>query len=245
MSQMRTGGRGAGLSSAAKDLQDYPFLVKTLVTFTKANTLGKEEMLKDEVIFKLDRAAARMPWYVLRNYSVPKFLTKKYGPHEVAWQRIYEIKIVKLIDRKNPNEITDIPLRIMTLSQLKEYSKKWELNVPVDEFYSVEKAREMVALRQHDLKGYETHLAEYREGKQRSYPELDNMRGDKDAATAEIIEFDSLDKTTEKDAIAKKPEPATETEPSAPEAMALDEDGGTILPKVDDVPTTGDPFAGV
>ena len=85
-------------ADAKKDLQDYPFLVKTLITFTKLNEQGTEQKHKDEVVFKLDAASARMPWYVLRNYTVPKFLTKKYGPFEVAWQRIYEIKIQKLIN---------------------------------------------------------------------------------------------------------------------------------------------------
>ena len=160
---------------------DYPFLARVLVTFTRFNDQGNETKFKEEVVFKLDAASARMPWYVLRNYSVPKYLTKKYGPMEVAWQRIYEINILKLINRSNPDDITEIPLRVMTMDQLELYVKKWELNVPVGEFFSVEKAREMVALRQEDPKGYEKHLQEYREGKQRSYPELDNMRGEGDA----------------------------------------------------------------
>jgi hypothetical protein len=235
------GGTMAPKTSTAKsDIKDYPFLVKTLVTYTKANAQGIEERHKDEVVFKLDRPSARMPWYVLRNYSVPKYLTKTYGPMEVAWQRIYEIKIVKLINRADPNDITDIPLRVMTLGQLESYVTRWELNVPVTEFFSVEKAREMVALRQQDEKGYERHLAEYREGKQRSYPELDNMRGDGEAATAEEGEFDALDKKTPVKA-KMKPVPATVAEPSAEEAKALD-----TPPDIgEQPPASGNPFAGV
>ena len=96
---------------AATDSAEYPFLVKTLVTFTRNNAQGVEERKKDEVVFKLDRPSAMMPWYVLRNYAVPKHLTKKYGPFEVAWQRIYEIKILKVINRIDPSDITDIPRR--------------------------------------------------------------------------------------------------------------------------------------
>lgn len=228
----------AGMS----DIKDYPFLVKTLVTYTKANAQGIEERHKDEVIFKLDRPSAQMPWYVLRNYSVPKYLTKTYGPMEVAWQRIYEIKIIKLINRANPNDITDVPLRVMTLNQLEAYVARWELNVPVTEFFSVEKAREMVALRQQDEKGYERHLAEYREGKQRSYPELDNMRGDGEAATADESEFDELDKKAPAQHAKRKPEPAAETAPSAKEAAALEEAPPSAG---DQPPATGNPFAGV
>jgi len=228
-------------ADSQRDIKDYPFLVKTLVTFTKFNEQDKETKFKDEVIFKLDAPSAAMPWYVLRNYMVPKFLTKKYGPMEVGWQRIYEIKILKLINRKDPSDITSVPLRVMTLSQLAAYVAKWELNVPVEEFYSVEKAREMVALRQQDEKGYEKHLAEYREGKQRSFPELDNMRGDAEAATAEAGEFDELDKQSPAEPKRKKVAPATEAEPSASEAAALEEEP----PSTGDVPVAVNPFAGV
>lgn len=217
----------------AEDLHDYPFLVKTLVTFTMTNAQGIEEKKKDEVVFKLDAASARMPWYVLRNYSVPKFLTKKYGPFEVAWQRIYEIKILKLINRQNPESIDEIPLRVMTLSQLSSYVERWELGVPVKEFYSVEKAREMVALRQQDEKGYEKHLAEYREGKLRSFPELDNMRGDKEVATADTAEFEKLESQV------PAPEAKKKVEPSA--VVAPEE-----FPDTGDQPAAvGNPFAGV
>ena len=224
------------------DIVDYPFLVKTLITFTRMNPQGNEAKHKDEVIFKLDRPSTRMPWYVLRNYSVPKYLTQKYGPFEVAWQRIYEIKILKIINRANPADITDVPLRVMTVGQLEAYVKRWDLNVPVQEFYSVEKAREMVALRQQDEKGYEKHLAEYREGKQRSYPELDNMRGDKEAATAEVNEFDTLDKKVPVTERVKKPAPTDLAEPSAEEKKAL-KDGPPNAG--DQPPATSNPFAGV
>lgn len=218
--------------SGQSDVKEYPFLVKTLVTFTRMNEQGKEAKFKEDVVFKMDRASARMPWYVLRNYSVPKFLTKKYGPFEVAWQRIYEIKILKVINRVNPVDITDVPLRVMTLDQLKQFVNRWDLNVPVDEFYSVEKAREMVALRQQDEKGYERHLQEYREGKQRSYPELDNMRGDKEAATADTAEFENLDAKTPKEEVKKKPMPSEVVDPKE-------------IPGVGDQPAAQNPFAGV
>jgi len=230
------------LADAKKDLQEYPFLVKTLVTFTMLNPQGTEVKHKDEVVFKLDAASARMPWYVLRNYTVPKFLTKKYGPFEVAWQRIYEIKILKLINRANPADITEIPMRVMTLGQLAAYVEKWELAVDVMEFYSVEKAREMVALKQSDPKGYEKHLADYREGKQRTYPELDNMRGDAEAAMGEEDEFSKLEGEVP---IAfdkrKKPMPTEEVVPSAVEEALLKEEEEE--PVKEDVPAN--PFAGV
>ena len=234
--------KGRSTASVAKDMEAYPFLVKTLITFTRSNAQGNEEKHKDEIVFKLDRPSARMPWYVLRNYSVPKFLTQKYGPMEVAWQRIYEIRILKVINRANPQDITDVPLRVMTIDQLATYVKRWDLNVPVEEFYSVEKAREMVALRQQDEKGYERHLAEYREGKQRSYPELDNMRGDQDAAVADDGEFADLDKQSGEKPREHKPVPAEPAEPSEEEAAAL----AAGVPGTGDQPgAVKDPFAGV
>ena len=226
----------------AKDLQDYPFLVRVLITFTKLNEQSNEAKFKDEVVFKLDAASARMPWYVLRNYTVPKYLTKKYGPIEVAWQRLYEVKILKLINRTNPTDITDIPLRVMTLEQLAEYCRKWELNVDVHEFYSVEKAREMVALRQADEKGYERHLKEYREGKQRNYPELDNMRGDAEAAVAELDEFEELEKQIPVNQVKRKAPPTEVAEPTEIEREVLgieDQEPASS----EDAPA--DPFAGV
>ncbi len=241
VTQGRTDAAGSAtpVADTKKDLLDYPFLVKTIITFTKNNEQGIETKHKDEVVFKLDAASARMPWYVLRNYSVPKFLTQKYGPFEVAWQRIYEIKIIKLINRKDPTDITEIPLRVMTLQQLEEYCGKWELNVPVTEFYSVEKAREMVALRQQDEEGYKKHLAEYRDGKQRQYPELDNMRGDKEAATAEVNEFTELEKQVPDVPAPKKVEPSAviSDHPIDPEIPGTGDQPGAV--------TLKDPFAGV
>jgi len=201
------------LADTQKDLNDYPFLVKTLITYTKLNEQGNEVKHKSEVVFKLDAASARLVWYVLRNYIVPKYLTKQHGPFEVGWMRIYEIKILKLINRKNPNDITDIPLRVMTLEQLDSYVRRWELGVEVTEFYSVEKAREMVALRQQDEKGYQKHLEEYRAGKQRNYPELDGMRGDADAAVGESSEFEGLEEKVPVSTKTKKQEKPLPTEP--------------------------------
>ena len=233
------GKRNKTQTAGASDLKEYPFLIKVLVTFTRMNEQDKEAKHKDEVVFKLDAPAARMPWYILRNYLVPRFLTKKYGPFEIGWQRIYEIKIVKLINRADPADISDIPLRVMTIDQLRQYVDRWDLNVPVDEFYSVEKAREMVALRQQDEKGYEKHLNEYREGKQRSFPELDNMRGDKEAPLGEEGEFESLEAKVPEKPVKKKPEPAVEA--SEEEKALLEEPPG-----VGDQPAaSGNPFAGV
>lgn len=175
------------------DIEQYPFLCKTLITFTQTNEGGVEQKRKEEVVFKLDAEGGRMPWYVLRNYLVPRYLKKHYGPKEVGWQRVYEIKIVKQVNRKQPDDINGIPLRIMTMDQLELYCKRWDLNVPVREFYSVEKAREMVNLRLEDESGYKKHLAEYREGKQRHYPELDSMRGAEDVEVASADEFDAID----------------------------------------------------
>ena len=235
-----------GAVKTKSDVKDYPFLVKTLVTYTKLNSQGNEEKHKDEIVFKLDRPSAMMPWYVLRNYAVPKHLKKHYGPFEVGWQRIYEIRIVKLINRAHPEDITDIPLRVMTMNQLEKYVEEWELGVPVTEFYSVEKAREMVQLRQQDEKGYERHLQEYREGKQRSYPELDNMRGDQEAAVSDVAEFDKLDKEVPGAKRERKPEPTAPTEPSAEEKAALDDNPSPQVPGPEAAgSTTPDPFAGV
>ena len=237
--EVSTGVSPTPAADRTKDLKDYPFLVKVLVTYTKLNEQSNETRFKDEVVFKLDGPSARMPWYVLRNYTVPKYLTSKYGPEEVGWQRIYEIKIVKLINRVDPENITDIPLRVMTLGQLTSYCKRWDLVIDVHEFYSVEKAREMVALRQQDEKGYEKHLAEYRAGKQRSYPELDNMRGDKEAAVADTSEFSDLEKSEPQVSMKKKAVPTAEIAPSLVEKELLDDkESGTK-----EVPA--DPFAGV
>lgn len=223
-------------STTPSDIDQYPFLVKTLVTFTQVNSAGNEEKKKEDVVFKLDQASAKMPWYALRNFLVPKYLTNKYGPSEVGWQRIYEIRILKQIKRSDPNDITDIPLRIMTREQLSLYCKKWELNVPVEEFYSVEKAREMVALRELDEKGYLKHLAEYREGKQRNFPELDTLRGKASVAVADAHEFDQLEN---KEQLVLDEVPNT----TPHGAVATEED---IDITKEDVPQPADnPFAGI
>lgn len=223
-----------------QDKIKFPFLIKTLVTFTKLNSQGNEEKFKDEVVFKLDRPSVKMPWYVLRNYLVPRYLTKKYGPFEVAWQRIYEIKMLKVVNRMNPQEITDIPLRVMTLSQLEAFCKKWELSVPVREFYSVEKAREMVALRQEDPKGFEKHLVEYREGKKRSYPELDGVRKGVDAEDTMVSDENEFKTLT--DAEQNKI-----TQSVSRGTFTVDQDAQTTITaeETDALNTDTDPFAGV
>lgn len=174
-----------------------PYLVKTVITFTKTNAAGQEQKHKDaNIVFELDKAGAKMPWFVLRNYLVPRYLTDKYGPKEVGWQRIYEIKIIKQINRNNPNDIEGIPLRIMTYEQLDLYCTRWQLNVPVFDFYSVEKAREMVKLRLEDEKAYQKHYADYLEGKQRNYPELDGIRRHERPSVVDSNEFDKIDSST-------------------------------------------------
>lgn len=169
------------------------FLVRTLITYVKTNAAGNPEKEKKEVVFELDDKSAKMPWYALWNFLVPQYLTSLLGPQEVAWDRIYEIKILKQIDRFSPEDVSNIPIRVMTLDQLEAYCAKWELNVPVSEFFSVEKAREMVMLRIEDEKGYKRHYAEYKEGKHRAYPELDALRQRTQASTVPVEEFDSLD----------------------------------------------------
>lgn len=181
------------------DVKQYPYLVKTLITFTQTNKAGVEEKRKINCVFKLDENAGKMPWYALRNYLVPNYLNKEFGPKEVAWQRIYEIKILKQINRNAPDDITGIPLRIMTMDQLDLYSSRWELGVDPTMFHSVEKAREMIRLRQEDEKAYRKHLEDYKAGKKRNYPELDGMRRAKDKGmTVDSAEFDKLDKPVKK-----------------------------------------------
>lgn len=237
--------KGSGVTATPKadrerDLKDYPFLVRVLITFTKLNEQSNETKFKEEVVFKLDRPSAEMPWYVLRNYLVPKYLVQKYGPAEVGWQRIYEIKIQKLINRLNPESIEGIPMRVMTIEQLEAYCKRWDLHVPVHEFFSVEKAREFVALRQEDEKGYQKHLEEYRAGKQRQYPELDGMRGDKEIEIGDMKEFDELDKQTPLVQDPAKPK-AEVVEPSDVEKNLLGMTGAAE----EKTAVSENPFAGV
>ena len=213
-------------SAKPQDTKQFPFLTRVLITFTRLNSAGVEQKEKEEVVFKLTQEAGRMPWFALRNYLVPKYLTSKYGPEEVGWQRIYEIQIIQQVRREDPTDITDIPLRIMTLEQLDRYVKKWELNVPVFEFFSVEKAREMVELRQEDEKAYQKYLAEYREGKQRSYPEMDGLRGDQGVETEDVSEFERL--MVSGGATPAKPKPKVDgevvTEPITMEKTYDDQD---------------------
>lgn len=177
-----------------EERETRPFLVKAVVTFTRLNAAGNEQKHKRELVFALDEKSAKMPWYALRNFLVPRYLTEEFGPKEVGWQRVYEIKIIQQIDRRDPDDITNIPLRIMTFDQLSRYVAKWELGVPVHEFHSIEKAREMVALREEDEKGYKKHLSEYREGKHRNYPELDELRRDSESGktVVPVEEFNQL-----------------------------------------------------
>jgi len=174
-------------------LSQHPFLVKVQITYTILNVQSKEEKVKEIVVFELSPESAKMPWFVLRNYSVPQYLNETVGAFEVSWQRIYEISIIKMVNRINPQDITDIPLRVMTLDQLDAYQSKWELAIDVYEFYSLSKAREMVALRLEDPLGYAKHLESYRAGKQRIYPELDSLRKQTKSRSIPTKDFDKFD----------------------------------------------------
>lgn len=210
------------------DFEKYPFLVKTLITYTKLNAQGLPERHKKSVVFKLERESAKMPWYVLKNYSVPRYLTETEGPFEVAWNSIYEIKIEKLINRADPGDIDDIPLRVMTLEQLQALCIKKEIVVPIDEFYSVAKAREMVSLRLEDPKGFEKHLREYREGKQHAHPELDSMRKNLASRAVTLDEFAQLDKIAQQTPLkAKKPGKL----PQAPSTISTEEEAQLLEDK--------------
>jgi hypothetical protein len=161
----------------------HPFLVSTVITVTLRNQAGIEEKKTEEAVFPLDQKGASMPAYVLRNFLVPSYLRKKIGPEGTAWLRIYEIKILKVVNRQNPDEIDGIPLRVMTFPQLTQYVRKWELPIHPEEFHSVDYARQMIALYETDPKGFETQRNEYLAGKGRQYPELDEVRAGAESAS--------------------------------------------------------------
>jgi len=199
----------------------FDFLAKVLVTTVIRNKAGVEEKKVLETVFQMDALAAEKPWFVLRNFLVPKFLNKTIGPEGAAWVKIYEIKILKLVNRANPSEVDGIPLRVMAMDQLAAYCKKWEYPIKPEMFHSVEVARQYIALFEEDPKGYEKQYADYLAGGARKYPEMDEIRrnSDKYLGNPEELasEFDSLGKTP-----TGQVSPAVETE--APAAVIPQEE---------------------
>lgn len=176
---------------------NFPFLVKVTTTAIIRNPAGIEEKRFLTSTFQLDEKAATMPWYALRNFVVPAYLNRTLGPQGSGWVKIYEIKILKMVNRHNPDDIEGIPVRIMTTEQLQKYCERWELPVDPKEFHSVEYARQMVQLCETDPTGYKKQYAAYVEGLNRKYPELDGVRKNLEASIGEELdaEFDKLDKS--------------------------------------------------
>jgi hypothetical protein len=203
MSEIRSTLKGPDISPAPSSRVltsgDAEFLIKVNISYYLTNAAGIEEKHSEDVVFELTRDAASMPWYVLRNYYVPRYLNSKYGKEGIGWKRLYEIIIIKLINRNNRDSIDGIPIRVMTSEQLKACSDKWELGVPVHSFHSVDVARMMLALRMEDPLGYEKTLADYKDSKTREYPELDSVRAveiSADRSKDLLVEFDDAPKNT-------------------------------------------------
>jgi len=156
------------------------FLVKvqfTVVVNTPNHTEEKKNFTKT---FELARKAAKMPWFALRNYILPTYLNKELGQEGIGWARLYEFKIIEMLNTLDPADISDIPLRVMTRDQLKLYVSEWELGVDVEEFSLVEEARMMVALKKEDPKGYEAQLMERRAKRSTEVPGVEELRRQKD-----------------------------------------------------------------
>lgn len=153
-----------------------PFLMKANITFIIRNAAGNEEKKVVSATFQLDEKAVTMPWYVLRNFFAPAYLNKTVGPQGSAWIKIYEARIEKIINRQNPNNIDQIPLRCMTMDQLEHYVARWEMPLNPRDFHSVEYARQMVDLFEKDPIGYKKQYEAYVQGLTRKYPELDGVR---------------------------------------------------------------------
>lgn len=153
-----------------------PHYVKVNFTANIPTPSGRQEKKTFTQVFLLEGLAVTMPWYVLRNHILPTFLKTNLGPEGVAWTNIYEFVIIKMINKNNPQDFSQIPLRVMTRPQLQAFSKAWDLNVPIDELPTDDLARELIQLKQDDPSGYEVRLASIREDKKRDYPELDALR---------------------------------------------------------------------
>lgn len=213
----------------------FDFLAKVLITAIVRNKAGIEEKKVQETVFQLDAKSAEKPWFVLKNFLVPKFLNKTIGPEGAGWVKIYEIKILKLVNRANPNEVDGIPLRVMTMEQLEQYCHKWEYPVKPKLYHSVEVARQMVALFEEDPKGFEHQQKKYLEGGMRKYPEMDDVRRNTDKylgdSEALASEFDNLDQKP-----AEPKGPATDE----PHQKAEDPAGNDAMPAEVRHPTAAD-----
>ena len=176
------------------DAKEFPYLMKCSITAIIVNKASLEERVTFEAVFPLTHAAVEMPWYVLHNHLAPAFLTKKLGIKGVGWKRIYECKIVKVINRENPADITNIPMRVMTTEQLMAYVVRWGLAVDVAEFHSLDTARQFVQLMEEDPSAYPKHIEEYREARKKEYPEVDRYRKDAALMVEDLAdEFETLE----------------------------------------------------
>ena len=225
------------------------FLVKTLVTINVHNAAGVEEKRVHSIVFAMDREGAEKPWYVLRNYLVPAWLAKNVGLEGVGYTKIVEIKIQKMVNRRDPADVSDIPLRVMTMEQIELYVKHWEYPIKPTDFHNVEKAREMITLYEEDPAGYDAQYHRYMSGKGRKNPEMDKYRqgfaGSEDTQ-ALASEFESL---SEKPLVRTPSKggqvsgPLTPEEESMLQPEATDEQPAVDQPAVSGV--VKDPFAAV
>ena len=228
------------------------FLVKTLITINVHNAAGVEEKRVHPVVFALDKEGAEKPWYVLRNYLVPAWLSKNVGVEGVGYTKIVEIKIQKMVNRRNTSDVSDIPLRVMTMEQVELYVKSWEYPIKPTDFHNVEKAREMIALYEEDPAGYDAQYHRYMSGKGRKNPEMDKYRqgfaGSEDTQ-ALASEFESL---SEKPLVASPGRGGQVSGPLTPEEESMlgsdpvDEQPAVAAPVTPAVSgAVKDPFAAV
>ena len=187
--------------------KNYPFLMQCAITAIVRNKASNEERVTLDVVFPLSADAVSVPWYVLRNHLAPAYLNKKLGAQGTGWVKIYECKILQVVNRTNPNDISKIPMRIMTFDQLAQYVERWDLNIDVREFHAISIARQFVQLKEEDPTAYEKHVEEYRETRKASYPEVDKYRTDAGVLAEDLSdEFNAI--TTNTPAISK---PSTTT----------------------------------
>lgn len=204
--------------------KQFDFLINVLITAIVRNKAGIEERRTIETVFQLDAVAAEKPWFVLRNFLVPQYLNQKLGAFGSGWVKIYEIKILKLVNRKNPNEVDGIPLRVMSFEQMELYCQKWEYPIKPRIFHSPEVARQYIALFEEDPAGYDVQFRKYVDGLTHKHPEMNDIRqntanyiGDSEDLTKE---FESLNQTKAPvDAVAPKTE-APKAEESQAETPA-------------------------
>ncbi len=154
----------------------FNFLINVLITAVVRNKAGIEERRSIDAVFQLDEVAAEKPWFVLRNFLVPQYLNQKLGAFGSGWVKIYEIKILKLVNRKNPNDVEGIPLRVMSFEQMELYCKKWEYPIKPRIFHSPEVARQYIALFEEDPAGYDIQYRKYIDGLAHKHPEMNDIR---------------------------------------------------------------------